>query len=196
MRGDLRTTASDMEGMMIDSLSSSGLGSAPFGQRPSFLASHRALAVCSRELGRLTTDVVRGAAMLGSDVEQKSVERLSPGRCIVQLGPVALTLTWLRSTIDSVADGDLLVIVWRGAVAPRAEHLPERMTTRRQPIAATALWEGVFVAAGSDEASWTWQAKDAGAAGYSSADLAAQCVERLRTAYEACRIEGAAPPVH
>ena len=183
---------------MIDSLSAPQLGGAQsFGDRPSFLASHRALAVCSRELGRLTTDVVRGAAMLGAaGVEDKSVERLSPGRCIVQLGPVALTLTWLRSTIDSVADGDLLVIVWRGAVAPRAEHLPERMTTRRQPTAATALWEGVFVAAGTDEASWTWQSKDAGTGGCSSADLAAQCVERLRAAYEGCRIDGAAPPTH
>lgn len=181
---------------MIDSLSVQPLDdSHGFTDRPSFLASHRALAICSRELGRLSADVVRGAAMLGAaGVEDKAVERLSPGRCIVQLGPVALTLTWLRSTIDSVADGDLLVIVWRGAVAPRAEHLPERMTTQPHLVAATALWECVFVAAGTNEASWTWQPKDGDGVGYSSTELATHAVERLRLAYEECRAEGLTSP--
>jgi hypothetical protein len=134
------------------------------------------------------------ATLAAAGIEEKALERLSPGRCIVQLGPVALTLTWLRSTIDSVADGDLLVIVWRGEVAPRGEHLPERMTTPRPGggPATTALWEEVFVAAGTDEKSWIWQPKGAdlggGGGGYSSTELAARCVERLRLAYEECRV--------
>ena len=174
---------------MIDSMFAHPLADVPLGSdRPSFLASHRALAVCSRELARLAADVVRGTATLSAaGVEEKSTERLSPGRCIVQLGPVALTLTWLRSTIDTVADGDLLVIVWRGAVAPQGEYLPERMTTRTQPSAPTALWEEVFVASGTDEASWIWQPKNAETGGLSSAELAAHSVERLRLAYEECR---------
>ena len=126
--------------------------------RPPFLASHRALAICSRELARLAADVVRAAGALSlAGVADKPVERVSPGRCIVQLGPVALTLTWLRSTIDTVADGDLLVIGWRGAVAPRGEHLPERMTERTPLLAPVSLWEDVFAAGGTDEASWIWQ---------------------------------------
>ncbi|MGH7647231.1 MAG: hypothetical protein ACREND_03870 [Gemmatimonadaceae bacterium] len=156
--------------------------------RPSFLASHRALAICSRELARLAVDVVRAAgALCGSGVDDKPVERVSPGRCIVQLGPVALTLTWLRSTIDTVADGDLLVIGWRGSVAPRGEHLPERMTERASPLAPVALWEDVFSAAGTDEASWIWRLKNSGTGGYSSTELADLSVERLRLAYENCR---------
>lgn len=89
---------------------------------------------------------------------------------------MALAITWLRSTIDSVAYGNLLAIVWRGAVAPKGEHLPERMTTRRAPLALISLWEEVFVAAGTDQATMS----------SSSVELAAQCVERLRSAYEEC----------
>ncbi|HEX5180514.1 MAG TPA: hypothetical protein VFW04_14350 [Gemmatimonadaceae bacterium] len=179
---------------MIDSLNSRPLAESPlWADRPSFLASHRALAICKHELEMLAENVVRGvAALSGAGVEQKSKERLSPGRCIVQLGPVALTITWLRSTIDSVADGDLLVIVWHGSVAPRGEHLPERMTSPRTLVAATALWEEVFVAAGRDQASWVWQPKDASVPGYSSSELALQCVERLRVAYEEFREKGEA----
>ncbi len=177
---------------MIDTLNPTPLADSPlWADRPSFLASHRALSVCTRELELLATSVVRGvAALTNAGLEQKSKERLSPGRCIVQLGPVALTITWLRSTIDSVADGDLLAIVWRGNVAPRGEHLPERMTAPHAPTAVKSLWEQVFVAAGTDQASWAWHAKGAGDSNYSSVELAAQCVERLRVAFEECRIEG------
>ena len=179
---------------MVDALNSHPLADSPVGtDRSAFLASHRALAICSRELEQLAASVVRGvAALTSTGVEQKWKERLSPGRCIVQLGPVALTITWLRSTMDSVADGDLLVIVWRGAVAPHREHLSERMTTRRAPVAVTALWEAEFVAAATDQASWVWQPKGVSTTSYSSVELAAQCVERLRVAYEDCRAEGGA----
>src|SRR6185312_6637561 len=179
---------------MADTLNSQPLAESPlWAERPSFLASHRALSVCTRELELLAVTVVRGvAALTNAGLDAKSKERLSPGRCIVQLGPVALTITWLRSTIDSVADGDLLVIVWHGSVAPRGEHLPERMTSPRTLVAATALWEEVFVAAGRDQASWVWQPKDASVPGYSSSELALQCVERLRVAYEEFREKGEA----
>lgn len=179
---------------MIDTLDSDSLAGSPaWTERPSFLASHRALSICTRQLNQLADSVVRSvAALSNAGVVQKSKERLSPGRYIVQLGPVALTIAWLCRSMDSVADGDLLVIVWRGAVAPRGEHLPERMTKQHAPIAVTALWEEVFVAAGTDEATWGWQPKSAGAGSFSSVELAEHCVERLRAAYEACRIEGEA----
>jgi len=179
---------------MIDTLNSQPLTDSPlWAERPSFLASHRALSVCTRELELLAVTVVRGVtALTNAGLDAKSKERLSPGRCIVQLGPVALTITWLRSTIDSVADGDLLVIIWQGAVAPRGEHLPERMTTRHAPLAVKSLWEAVFVAAGTDQATWAWQPKADATTSYSSVELAAQCVERLRVAYEECRPEDAA----
>ena len=45
------------------------------------------------------------------------VVRRSPARCLVQLGPVALTVAWLQRAQGTVADGELLVVVWRGEVA-------------------------------------------------------------------------------
>ena len=157
-------------------------------QSRSFLDSHRALAACSREFARLAEDVVQGVtALRAAGVQEEPVVRLSPGRCIVQVGPVALTLAWLRSTLGSVTDGQLLAIVWHGTVAPRAEHHPERTATRPPPIAAKALWEEVFAAVAVSEASWTWQPAHADVGGYSSTDLAARCVERLSRAHAECQ---------
>lgn len=173
------------------------LGSSPLQRRvddratldhSSFLNSHRALASCTREFARLAAGVAQGvAAMQVSGIEDKVEVRLSPERCIVQLGPVALTVAWLRSTLDSVADGQLLAIVWRGVVAPRGEHLPERPRAFPAPLAATVLWEEVLVAVGTNEASWAWQPLHAGPEGYSSEQLAIRYVEQLRLARAACR---------
>jgi hypothetical protein len=149
-----------------------------------FLASYRALSVCTRELGRLTgmitADVTRLSSVLA---DEKPQVRQTPARCIIQLGPVALTLAWLRSTLDSAASGELLVIVWRGAVAPQQTHCPERTTADRSANAVTALWEEAFIAVATSEATWTWQRGTADAVRYSSQELAARCVERLRLAH-------------
>ena len=109
--------------------------------------------------------------------------RQSPGRCIVQLGSVALTVTWLNGTAGEVADGELLCIVWRGQVAPRGEHQFERVS-QAAPVAATVVWEQVLLAAATGAADWTWQPKAADTGGWTSAELAAQCVERLRDAFQ------------
>ena len=140
--------------------------------------------MCTRELARLSDDIVRGvAALSGTTVEHKAVVRQWPDRCIVQLGPVALTLAWLRSSHDSVATGELLAIVWRGAVAPRRTYEPERPDKRPAPLPATPLWEQVLTAVGDSEASWGWLPHHAAAGRCSSTELAASCVERLRVAY-------------
>lgn len=149
----------------------------------SFLASHRALAVCTRELARLADEVVLGAtALLAGGIEDKPESRIAPGRCIVQLGPVAVTLTWLRSTLDSAADGELLVIVWDGAVAARHGSLAARREAKTVQLPAVARWEEVLVAVGRDEASWRWRSASA-ATSYSSHELAALAVEQLRLAH-------------
>jgi hypothetical protein len=156
--------------------------------RQPFLASHRALAACAREFARLSDEVVQGVASLPStNVEHKATARQSPSRCIVQLGPVALTIAWLRGTPDAVTTGELLVIVWRGAVAPQQKHEPERpqrSAMGRAPLAATPLWEQVLTAAADSEASWAWQSRDPQVGGCSSTELAVRCVERLRLAYQ------------
>ena len=150
-----------------------------------FLASHRALAVCTRELARLGDEVVRGVAALAAAAPtEKATVRRSPDRCIVQLGPVALTIAWLRGNHDAVAAGELLVIVWRGAVAPRQRHQPERPATGPAPLGATPLWEQVLAAVGDSEQTWAWQPQNDDQIGRcSSTELAAYCVARLRAAY-------------
>jgi hypothetical protein len=148
--------------------------------RGPFLASHGALAVCTRELARLSDEIVTGVAELsGATVEHKAVVRLSPDRCIVQLGPVALTLAWLRSSQSSVATGELLVIVWRGVVAPHRTYAPERPDKRPAPLPATALWEQVLTAVGDSEAEWAWQPRHCEAERCSSTELAARKQPRL-----------------
>ena len=63
------------------------------------------------------------------------------------------------------------------------------MTERTPLLAPVSLWEDVFAAGGTDEASWIWQPKHTGARGYSSTELAELSVERLRLAYEDSRAD-------
>lgn len=155
-----------------------------------FLDSHGALAVRRREFERLTDAIMRGAAALSpADAEpaDRPVMRRSPDRCIVQLGPVALTVAWLRGTLDTVAGGELLVIVWRGVIAAARPYGRDRTTAQSTPVrSATAVWEEVLAAAGTDEASWLWRriGADVGAdiCEFSSAGLTERCVDRLRQA--------------
>jgi hypothetical protein len=152
--------------------------------RTPFIASFRALGVCERELGRIGDVVVRGiAALHAAGVTEKPVVRRSPSRCIVQLGPVALTVTWLPSALGAVADGELLVAVWRGAVAPRFRQCPERDDASAATPAATVEWEDVLVVAADNAESWQWRSAAAERCGYTSAALADRCAERLRVAY-------------
>jgi hypothetical protein len=161
--------------------------------RQPFLASSRAAAACTREFARLSDEVRHGVAMLPA-LREKAVTRQSPDRCIVQLGPVALTMAWLQSGHESVATGELLVIVWRGAVAPVNRYQPERPSTGAAPRAATSLWEQVLTVVGDSETTWAWQPRDADIGRCSSTELAARCVERLRFAYLECGGEPSLEP--
>ncbi|MGH7717472.1 MAG: hypothetical protein ACREON_01330 [Gemmatimonadaceae bacterium] len=164
-----------------------------FDHKP-FLATHRAMSVCAREITRVADGVVRGAGALhDGGVTDKPIVRQSPGRCIVELSPVAITVTWLCPNLAFAEDGELLVIVWRGAVAPRGEHCPERAPAHRAPGTAIALWEQTLKPVAASETTWKWRAADVDPDGYSSIELAAHCVERLRLAYAECRVGDAAP---
>ena len=168
------------------------LGSSPFPltdeektalDKERFLTSHRAHAACTREFGRLSDEVARLAGELhGEILDGEADVRMTPGRCIVQLGPVALTLAWLRSTLDSVAEGKLLVIAWRGTIAPGGKQIPERGLGPRSPRTAVALWEETLVADGTSEESWEWRSESDATRAWDSAALASRCVERLRSA--------------
>ena len=124
----------------------------------------------------------------GAGIEDAPIVRQSPGRCIVQLGPVGLTLTWLRSTLGHVSDGELLVVVWRGSVAPTRKHEPERFAGSPANF-ATALWEDTLAVEADDEASWRWRgADDRGS--WTSDALAERCVDELRRAWSMAQVDG------
>lgn len=148
-----------------------------------YMTSHRALTACAREFGRLSAAVGRGAATLAETSGERLDVRVSPDRCVVQLGSAALTLGWLRHTTDAVDLGQLLVIVWRGTIAQRGAYSAER-PTHAAANPPKPLWEEAFVASGRDEASWLWRPATADIGGYSSPELADRCLDRLRDAQQ------------
>lgn len=155
--------------------------------RERFLTSHRAIAACAREFNRLVEDVVERANALRAElqIEEEPELRLTPERCIVQLGPVALTLAWLRGNLDSLVDGRLLVIAWEGTIARRRfAQFPERPNAPRAAQTATAVWEETFVAAAENETSWEWRSEDDRSRQFPSSQLAARAVDRLRGAWQ------------
>jgi hypothetical protein len=117
------------------------------------------------------------------------VVRRSPARCLVQLGPVALTVAWLQRAQGTVADGELLVVVWRGEVAVRTPQGFERAHQRSGASSATALWESVLVVSAKNETEWGWAPATGGGEVLSSGALAHRCVERLRAAHSECTRE-------
>jgi hypothetical protein len=153
--------------------------------RKPFLSTHRANTVCAREFDVLSDLVEKGARALHAEgPSEPPTVRRSPGRCIVQLGPVAITVAWLHSAMDPIAEGELLVIVWRGKVAPPVAHIPERAPLPNASSSATSVWEGTFMPVAASEETWQWQATDEHLDGFTSTRLAAVCVERLRLAHE------------
>jgi hypothetical protein len=119
----------------------------------------------------------------GAALPEKPVVRRSPDRCVIQFGEVALTLAWLKHSLDSPAKGELLVVVWRGLIASRSITASDLTTTSCTPVrSATVLWEEVLQAVAIDEPSWLWRPAGADIGGYSSTELAERCVERLALA--------------
>ena len=164
--------------------------------RPDFITSYRATAACTRELGRLHEDIAAALAAwrapflaAGVSVPEEPVVRRSPARCLVQLGPVALTVAWLQRAQGTVADGELLAVVWRGEVAVRTPQGFERSYDRAGATSAIALWETVLVAVAENETQWGWIPAGKPGVAVSSATLAARCVERLCAAYAECTHE-------
>ena len=145
---------------------------------PNFTTSYRASAACTRELGRLYEEIATALAAWRADhlatnpalVPEAPVVRRSPARCLVQLGPVALTVAWLQRA--------------QGTVAARTPQGFERTHDRAGASSATPIWERVLVAVAEREAHWGWAPVGSAGDAISSATLAAQCVQRLCAAYE------------
>jgi hypothetical protein len=163
--------------------------------RGSFLTSHRAAAACARELARLHDAIVDGLTAWGvgtvregddASLADAPAVRRTPGRCLVQVGPVALTVAWLQRAHDTVAGGELLVVVWRGAVAVQTMRGFEHTADRAGASSATPVWERVLTVTADSEAEWSWIPAGMADVTLSSASLADQCIERLRAAHDEC----------
>lgn len=157
---------------------------ARFGAPPEFLKTHRAITACARELEALADAMVDAVdAWHASGLEHKPAARRSPGRCAIQLGPVALTFAWLRGAGDDITAGQLLVIVWHGSVGPRRDHRFERVAHAPIPHTATQLWEAVFRAGTVGTDTWRWLGEGEPSVAHTANSLASYGVERLREAY-------------
>src|SRR3954471_22481571 len=148
--------------------------------RPEYLASHRSLAACQRELNRLTTTLTQEVEAIADREGETSTIRRTPDRCILQLGPVAITVAWLRTTVDSVAEGRLLVMVWRGTIAGRGKFTPERPSTMPVNGSATIEWQDTLSAEAASEESWLWKSETGDDAAMTSDALAELCLSKLR----------------
>ena len=150
------------------------------GKRDSYLRSPRALPACAREFDRLAAAVLQRVTALGErEGAAKAEVRRALGRCIVQFGPVALTLSWVRARSDTVADGRLLILEWQGTVLRANERIPERAVDPRPGKSATLVRETSYLADATGEADWRWRLEDAAADsdGLSSDQLATRCVD-------------------
>ena len=158
-----------------------------------FVESNRATSVCGRELALLGDGIVerfRARSSASAGELPVPVVSQSPGRCVVQLGPVALTLAWLRAQFDTVSHGELLVVVWEGSVGRGTRKIPERAAVPRV-ASARVLWEDVFVVEATDEASWRWHSTTTDLADCTTLALVDRCVEQLMHALDERREDGA-----
>jgi hypothetical protein len=150
--------------------------------REDFLDSHRALAVCAREFDRLAEDIAKRVSDLEDEAKGlKADVRRSPGRCIVQLGPVALTISWLRTRAETVSQGRLLIVEWNGTVgANGAQEYVNGVPTVAVTQTAKVVRESVFIPDATDEKSWTWKREGkTGRKAYRSPDLAKTVVSSI-----------------
>lgn len=145
-------------------------------QKDAFLTSHRAVTHLGREFDRLAAEVTKRVATVNRDDAEVPLEvHRVPGRCTVQLGPVALTLSWVRTRPDTVATGRLMIIEWEGQVA----HGTAAVGTRAVPLRETVLR-----ADATRVEDWQWRSEDVAGYAYDSSELAAHCVDSLAYALQ------------
>lgn len=144
-----------------------------------FLGSSRAVAVCAREFERLADTIAKRATSAGEKIGTKAEVQRMPDRCLVQLGPVALSVSWVRERVDTVATGRLMIAEWQGTVVrqPRPADMATTTTTNHGP--AKIMSEKILRADATGEPDWLWRHEPIADLGYASRDLAAHCVESL-----------------
>jgi hypothetical protein len=101
----------------------------------SFLGSSRAVAVCAREFERLADTIAKRATSAAEKAGAKAEVQRMPDRCLVQVGPVALSVSWVRERVDTAATGRLMIAEWQGTVVrtPRPADVPTTTTVNHGP---------------------------------------------------------------
>ncbi len=157
--------------------------------RVAFLTTHRAIGVLKREMTRLGKELTAGAKLMprGAAGDEATI-RQTPDQCIVQFGPAALTISWLRGGSDAPHKGQLMAVVWHGIIAPRGEHSPERNGMRRARPTPVSVWEESCVVSAVDEESWHWHPGSVEGPGYATPELAARLLEQLVRARDAAPV--------
>jgi len=145
----------------------------------SFLGSSRAVAVCAREFDRLADTIAKRATSAAEKLGAKAEVQRMPDRCLVQVGPVALSVSWVRERVDTVGTGRLMIAEWQGTVVrqPRPADMQTATTTNHGP--AKIMSEKILRADATGEPDWLWRREPTADLGYASRDLAAHCVESL-----------------
>jgi hypothetical protein len=144
-----------------------------------FLGSSRAVAVCAREFERLADGIAKRAATIGEKAGTKAEVQRMPDRCIVQLGPVALSVSWVRERVDTVATGRLMIAEWNGTVVRAAQRGPDNVSRSVATGPAKLMRENILRADATGEPDWLWRREATDDLGYASRDLAARCVDSL-----------------
>jgi hypothetical protein len=158
--------------------------------RDTYLGSHRSGPACARELERLADDVIQRVESLERDEAAGEIEvRRGAGRCIIQLGPVALTMSWIRSRTDAVIEGRLMIMEWDGIVRRGTDQVPERAPVRHTYQPATLVREDVFVADAATEQTWRWRRDGRPLGTYTSRDLATRCMASLTARLEEVAVQ-------
>lgn len=144
-----------------------------------FLGSSRAVAVCAREFDRLADGIAKRAVTIGEKAGTKPEVQRMPDRCIVQLGPVALSVSWVRERVDTVATGRLMIAEWNGTVVRAAQRGPDNVSQSVASGPAKLMRENILRADATGEPDWLWRREATDDLGYASRDLAARCVDSL-----------------
>jgi hypothetical protein len=144
-----------------------------------FLGSSRAVAVCAREFERLADGIAKRAVTIGEKAGTKAEVQRMPDRCIVQLGPVALSVSWVRERVDTVATGRLMIAEWNGTVVRAAQRGPDNVSQSVSTGPAKLMRENILRADATGEPDWLWRRETTDDLGYASRDLAARCVDSL-----------------
>jgi hypothetical protein len=142
-------------------------------ERDTFLRSAKALGGSKREFDAVIAEIERRLSEVAEVTPEFAFEVWrTPDRCIAQVGDAGLSLSWMHSRSNQVADATLLVMEWEGVVTRPGSSRNDR---RR----ASVLREQSLRLEASSPTSWRWRTGSSGGRSYSSTDLAAQYVALL-----------------